>query len=397
VLPSNYFSLWTPKVSCVVLVLNASYLLIFDRLVFQASTMAATPARAAVTGKGRRRRDEALMRKLGIYHKPQNTSDTWPLHLQNTFRSIETLGSIKYHSYKENSPAQHGTVAWRRNIKLQAMQLSDTAQRLLEECPSELTWRLELEKLVDLRFSIKTEWYVLSSLIAVHALTRRSSSCSRRLWRSEVEVATECNGPITTDLESRRKRRLPCQCGNVAYSGLNPLFSNRADQAFNYEPHLTPFQDIKNLTKRRTDRVYGFRQTATFEARLNMPAQNMLDETNEESIAAVMSQVDLNSEGLLIQDFIQATPYHRHGEPLLFPFLMMEAKSEEGESFSSCGIQTALPIWLLLKGQERLSELAIPMNELGGPLIWYIAYRGDEWRVSGCCIRVDRGRSTYVS
>jgi hypothetical protein len=120
--------------------------------------MAMKSTKSAATEEDRLRRDEAFMRKLGISHKPQNTSDTWPLHLRKTFQNIETLGSIKYQLYDESTPAMHGTVAWRQDIKLRAKKLSDVAQRLLKECPSELTWRLELEKLVDARFDMKTEW-----------------------------------------------------------------------------------------------------------------------------------------------------------------------------------------------------------------------------------------------
>jgi hypothetical protein len=127
---------------------------------------------------------------------------------------------------------------------------------------------------------------------------------SGRLWRSEIEVTTENRGPITIDLESRRKMRVSCQCGDVAYTGLNPLFSNRADQAFQYEPHLTPSQDIKGITKRRTDRVYGLRQTSNFEERLNKPAKCVLDNTNENSIAAVMDLIDSDSEEALVRDFV---------------------------------------------------------------------------------------------
>jgi len=75
----------------------------------------------------------------------------------------------------------------------------------------------------------------------------------------------------------------------------------------------------------------------------------------------------------------------------------MEAKSEDSGGFSMCGIQTSLPIWSLLKSQEELSEHGSPFNELGGTLVWYIAYLGDEWRISGCCTTVERGKTVYVS
>lgn len=122
----------------------------------------------------------------------------------------------------------------------------------------------------------------------------------------------------------------------------------------------------------------------------------MLDDTNENSTTEVIDLIDSDAEEMLVRDLIQATPFHRRGEPLLFPFLTMEAKSEEGGGFSRCGIQTSLPIWSLLKSQGKLSELGAPLNELAGPLVWYIAYIGDDWRVSGCCITEERGQQNYV-
>jgi hypothetical protein len=107
--------------------------------------------------------EEELMGKLRIHHKPKYLPETWPLHLGKTFQSIRTLSSVDYQAYDENVPADHGTIMWRRDIKLRAKQLSDTAQRLLKESPSELTWRLELEKLVDARFRLNTEWYVFNN------------------------------------------------------------------------------------------------------------------------------------------------------------------------------------------------------------------------------------------
>ena len=121
-------------------------------------------SKTKMTEEDRLRRDEELMNSLKIFHRTENTPDTWPLHLRNTFRSIDTLGHIRYLSYDDEIPAPHSTSAWRREIKLRAKQISDTADRLYHEKPSELTWRLELEKLVDARFCLRTEWYELSNM-----------------------------------------------------------------------------------------------------------------------------------------------------------------------------------------------------------------------------------------
>lgn len=100
------------------------------------------------TEEDRLRRDEALMKRLRIFHEPETTSEEWPSYHKNTFQSVVTLGSFKYHTYNE-LPNDHCTSAWRQATKLRAKQLSDTSRRLLKEKPSELTWRLEVEKLVD--------------------------------------------------------------------------------------------------------------------------------------------------------------------------------------------------------------------------------------------------------
>jgi hypothetical protein len=210
------------------------------------------------------------------------------------------------------------------------------------------------------------------------------------------------------DLKARRKTRVPCQCLDAVYSGLNPLFSNRADQVFRYDPHL--MSDPENhgsgkggkhnekvLPERKPDRVYGLCQTSNFEERLCSPAKGILDDASEDAIADIQSAVEANGEELLVQDFLQATPFHQRGEPLLFPFLIPEAKSEEGRGHRNCGAQTSLPIWGLLKAQERLSELSCSLDELGGPFVWYISYLGDSWRVSGCHIAIEKAQKTYVS
>lgn len=118
------------------------------------------PSKTNSTEEDRLRRDEILMKKLRISHEPETTSDEWPVNLRNTFQSIVTLGSLKAQSYDDDVLPLHITPAWRQETKLRAKQLSDTARRLLKEKPSELTWRLEIEKLVDARFSLRTEWYV---------------------------------------------------------------------------------------------------------------------------------------------------------------------------------------------------------------------------------------------
>ena len=76
---------------------------------------------------------------------------------------------------------------------------------------------------------------------------------------------------------------------------------------------------------------------------------------------------------------------------LLYPFLICEAKSEgRGPGFESIELQTAFPIRTCLKLQEDLRERSgVQMN----PLVWFLSYQGDEWRVAACIIHAQQ----YVS
>jgi hypothetical protein len=82
---------------------------------------------------------------------------------------------------------------------------------------------------------------------------------------------------------------------------------------------------------------------------------------------------------------LQFTPFKKSARPLMFPFLISEAKTDRGDSFEKCDIQTAFPIWKLLRLQEELqTQASKDLAEQGGPLVWFFAYRGEDWRLCGC-------------
>jgi hypothetical protein len=66
---------------------------------------------------------------------------------------------------------------------------------------------------------------------------------------------------------------------------------------------------------------------------------------------------------------------------VLYPFLIIEAKSEKGScGFESIEAQTAFPIRTLLKLQNDLGSA----SESGlKPLVWFLANQGEDWRVYG--------------
>ncbi|THC88297.1 hypothetical protein EYZ11_012260 [Aspergillus tanneri] len=80
----------------------------------------------------------------------------------------------------------------------------------------------------------------------------------------------------------------------------------------------------------------------------------------------------------------ESLPYSPYQEDrgILFPFLVLEAKSEiGGPGFHAVETQTAFPIRTLINLQKTLSERTGIERD---PLVWFLAYQGDVWKVYGC-------------
>jgi hypothetical protein len=95
---------------------------------------------------------------------------------------------------------------------------------------------------------------------------------------------------------------------------------------------------------------------------------------------------------------LKFSPFRQDGDPLLFPFLILEAKSEKGQdSFGAIEKQTAFSIRTLLLMQENLYDAVGARSTcLGGPLVWFFASKGEEWRVSACYTDTLEHVSHYV-
>ena len=67
------------------------------------------------------------------------------------------------------------------------------------------------------------------------------------------------------------------------------------------------------------------------------------------------------------------------GSPLLYPFLLFEAKREDNASgFRSIEAQTAFPLYRLLSLQDRLRRQSKSKFE---PLVWFFGYQGEVWHL----------------
>ena len=195
----------------------------------------------------------------------------------------------------------------------------------------------------------------IAHLVAVHQkIVEETSSKSMLLLRSAAERLTLC----------------------FSYEpGISPLFEDRVQEVV---LHDSLFRS--ELPSQEPDRVLGLRKTKAFDAFLEAPE----------------TQARVTTGHLSDANIIRCSPFQDCDDPLLFPFLILEAKREKrSEGFVDVQIQTAFPIFTLLKLQEDLQHRVSKDTAGGGPLVWFFANRGEYWRVYGCYI-TKQERSQYV-
>jgi hypothetical protein len=106
-----------------------------------------------------------------------------------------------------------------------------------------------------------------------------------------------------------------------------------------------------------------------------------------------------SAAGACIVDNLRSNPFREDGQSILFPFLVIEAKSEKGaDSFSNIEAQTAFSLRELLVIQDNLRLAAEEDQDWdGGPLVWFLSYKGEQWRVSVAYIETENDCKHYVS
>ncbi|RYP93668.1 hypothetical protein DL770_000199 [Monosporascus sp. CRB-9-2] len=160
--------------------------------------------------------------------------------------------------------------------------------------------------------------------------------------------------------------------------GLSDLFSSRIE-----EPCLAPDSPTSGPRK-RPDRIHGLQQTKNFDMILQSPYAHD-DPPHQPS--------------RLVEDVVKTTLNPDNGgSPLLFPFLILEAKREKGtENFEQMEIQTSFPIKHALQLQyDLLHTCGNTMDVPGGPLVWFLANRGEDWRVYAGHVQEREGRPKYL-
>ncbi|PVH82411.1 hypothetical protein DL98DRAFT_653163 [Cadophora sp. DSE1049] len=303
----------------------------------------------------RDREDRQTFRRLKMFFRGR--ASEWPIHHLKTFQKISVLGSMRYSTYCTDGDGD-GSALWKSETKARAQRLVDTVSRLTRNQSSEIQWRLDIEKIVYKRFELEIECPL----------------CKNRLWRSEIEAEPEISNELTRSLQKRRDDRAPCSCTageklkNRGSLDLNRIFDYRADEFIVHGGEAN-----YDLRPRKPDRVYGLQQTKFFAQALQAITATIQDRVTEEA------ELDENLGAF------QFTPFEERARPLIFPFLISEAKTERGDSFDACERQTAFPIWTLLRLQEQLQARSEQcLTEQGGSLVWFFANRGEEWRLYGC-------------
>lgn len=164
-------------------------------------------------------------------------------------------------------------------------------------------------------------------------------------------------------------------------NGLNTIFDDRAEEHIKYEEKIEGM--LKGRRAKQPDRIIGLRATKRIE--------RILRDTEGVS-------------GRPIGDSIDTSPFKVTAnpcEPLLFPFLILEAKSEKSsDAFSKICLQTGFAIRRLLNLQRGLINATLENRRSGTePLVWFLANKGEDWRVYGAYIEETggSGEPNYVS
>ncbi|KAL2871431.1 uncharacterized protein BJX67DRAFT_342232 [Aspergillus lucknowensis] len=311
-----------------------------------------------------RKKVEKLRRKYRIEFCGEVPSHEWPGGHLLTFTAVHELGKKQFDTYATRAMAIEDA-PWTADIKNHARELSERAKRCVRR--NESTWRFACEP---------------------YALARLTSEvvcrvCRKRVWRSEIEATSEGNSAKAEALRIRQRKREPCRCSRDFRSGdfmeavgLNRIFGHREDELIHHESAVE--QALPTATK--PDAVYGLRQTRNIENLLNDRACRVEPEDDPD---------------MLVHEHLGQTPLSDEGDPLEFPFLLLEAKSAKAANndWSSIQLQSAFPVRTLLCTQESLKNMSKPhAKQQTDSLVWLLMNRGEDWRICAACVYPDMAR-----
>ena len=156
---------------------------------------------------------------------------------------------------------------------------------------------------------------------------------------------------------------------------MSQLFEERIQEL------VTLDKTLQALPKKYPDRVVGLRETRNITQLLDQPPRFQTESDEQQ-----------------LRQLIRCSPFKEELEPLLFPFLVLEAKHESSaHSFVDIQTQSSFPIWTLLSLQKDLQDHRPDDTGRPEPLVWSLGYKGSDWRIYGCYISdASNASPTYV-
>ncbi|KAI4920652.1 uncharacterized protein J4E92_008295 [Alternaria infectoria] len=171
------------------------------------------------------------------------------------------------------------------------------------------------------------------------------------------------------ELEPYVFKRFKIEVGCLS-TGLTDIFTYRIGE----RSLIQNDPENRHRIKKQPDRVYGLRTTEAMAESLQQLHISHLGENTALKYLSKRLTMSCNPDG--------------GDQPCIYPFLAMEAKSHKGDgNWKDIETQTAIPIRNHLYLQLQLQD--DPDNKMkvpGGPLSWFLAYRGEEWKVYGCYV-----------
>jgi len=141
----------------------------------------------------------------------------------------------------------------------------------------------------------------------------------------------------------------------------------------------------------KPDAIFGLRQTRNIE--------NLLHDTRKRELRLELEAANQEKQLHELLDPSPLTqPISQKGDQLLFPFLVVEAKSGTSDSdWYSIQMQTAFPIKAFLDTQERLRRATGQRSKWhAGPLVWFFANKGEDWSLSAAYMEQAHPRADTI-
>ncbi|OQE08712.1 hypothetical protein PENFLA_c129G10443 [Penicillium flavigenum] len=255
---------------------------------------------------------------------------SWPEQNSAIFTSIRKIEDIKYNTYLGQIQANTPEGTQRAKTVNKANRLVSAAYdcRVIEA--NEFTWRSKTEFPLLARFEEDIE-------------------CGRCQQRRRVPDS--CALPMTSNGEQKDQTAQGgvgiCRCIESDIDGHESVLNNAI---FAGQPHAGINDlSVPEIGTKFPDMIIGLQRSPTLNAALQGHSR------------LVSSPV-------------------KDAEHILFPFLILEAKSEiQTPGFTAIEKQTAFPIKRLVDIQKSLRKRR--QEPEGNSLVWFLAFSGDEWRV----------------